>query len=53
MIAPDGNRTMPAGNSILIKGAIILAAADAPLKRSDILIRDGRIAAIGPHGQLD
>ncbi|HEY7248492.1 MAG TPA: amidohydrolase family protein [Xanthobacteraceae bacterium] len=44
---------MPAGNSILIKGAIILPAAGAALQRSDILIRDGRIAAIEAHGQLD
>ena len=44
---------MPAGNSILIKGAVVLPAADAPLECSDILIRDRRIAATAPHGQLD
>ena len=44
---------MPAGNSILIKEATILAASDAALQRSDILINNGRIAAIEAHGQFD
>jgi cytosine/adenosine deaminase-related metal-dependent hydrolase len=44
---------MPAGNSILIKGPIVLPVADGALEHSDILIRDGRIAAIAPHGQLN
>lgn len=53
MIAQHGERTMPAGNSILIKEATILTAADAALQRSDILITNGRIAAIEAQGQFD
>jgi len=40
-------------NPILIKGATVLAAADADPERKDILIKDRRIAAIEDHGLLD
>lgn len=42
-----------AGKHILIRGAQILASAETDLERKDILISDGRIAAIAPPGQLD
>jgi 5-methylthioadenosine/S-adenosylhomocysteine deaminase len=38
---------------VLIRGADILTSADAALERKDILIGDGRIAAIEPSGLLD
>jgi 5-methylthioadenosine/S-adenosylhomocysteine deaminase len=38
---------------ILIKGATVLAAADADPVRQDIFIKDRRIAAIDEHGRLD
>lgn len=40
-------------NRILIKDAMVLAAADAELERRDILVSDGRIAAIEEHGRFD
>jgi cytosine/adenosine deaminase-related metal-dependent hydrolase len=38
---------------ILIRGADILTSADASLERKDILVSEGRIAAIEPPGRLD
>jgi len=42
-----------AEKQILVRGASILRTADAGLERKDILIRDGRIAAIEEPGRLD
>jgi N-acyl-D-aspartate/D-glutamate deacylase len=38
---------------LLIRDAEIVDGTGAPARRGDVGIRDGRIAAVGPTGQID
>ena len=49
----QAERDIPAGTALL-SGARVVTVADAgTIERADILVRDNRIAAVGPSGSLD